>query len=79
MKLLYELATSDNTKKNLARQAENNPSPLGKDFFKRLDDTLKEHPLPPFKVLAKYLAPAGAMMTQDETGFHYMSFALKRK
>jgi hypothetical protein len=73
MKMLYDLATSDNTKQNLARQAENN------DFFKRLDSTLKEHPLPPFRVLAKYLAPAGAMITQDETGFHYMSFALKRK
>lgn len=73
MKLLYDLATSENTKQNLARQAENN------DFFKRLDETLKEHPLPPFKVLAKYLAPAGAMITQDETGFHYMSFGLKRK
>jgi hypothetical protein len=73
MKLLYDLATSETTKQNLARQAENN------EFFKRLDDTLKKNPLPPFKVLAKYLAPAGAMMTQDETGFHYMSFGLKRK
>lgn len=73
MRMLYDLATSDDTRQNLARQAENN------DFFKRLDATLKEHPLPPFQVLAKYLAPAGAMITQDETGFHYMSFGLKRK
>jgi hypothetical protein len=73
MKLLYDLATSENTRQNLARQAENN------EFFKRLNDTLEKNPLPPFKVLAKYLAPAGAMMTQDETGFHYMSFGLKRK
>lgn len=73
MRMLYDLATSDNTRQNLARQAENN------EFFKRLDDTLKANPLPPFQVLAKYLAPAGAMVTQDETGFHYMSFGLKRK
>jgi hypothetical protein len=79
MKLLYDLATSDNTKRNLADQAENNRSEFGRDVFKRLDDTLKKNPLPPFKVLAKYLAPAGAMMTQDETGFHYMTFGLKRK
>jgi hypothetical protein len=79
MKLLYDLATSENTKRNLADQAENSRSEFGRDIFKRLDDTLKKNPLPPFKVLAKYLAPAGAMMTQDETGFHYMSFGLKRK
>ena len=79
MKVLYDLATSDNTKRNLTDQAQNNGSELGRDVFKRLENTLKEHPLPPFKVLAKYLAPAGAMITQDETGFHYMTFGLKRQ
>lgn len=73
LRMLYELANSESTRKNLSRQAENN------EFFKRLEDSLKEHPLPPFAVITKYLAPSGAMMTQDETGFHYMSFTLKRK
>jgi len=73
MRMLYDLLNSDDTKRNLSRQAEQN------EVFKRLDDSLKEHPLPPFPVIAKYLAPTGGMMTQDETGFHYMTFTLKRK
>jgi hypothetical protein len=72
LRVIYDLINNDTTKRNLARQAENN------EVFKRLEDSLKAHPLPPFKVIAKYFAPAGAMMTQDETGFHYMSFTLKR-
>jgi hypothetical protein len=73
MRMLYDLATSDDTRRSLSRSAENN------EYLKRLEDSLKEHPLPPFAVIAKYLAPSGALMTQDETGFHYMSFTLKRK
>jgi hypothetical protein len=73
LRAMYEFAMSENAKRGLSRQAENN------EFFKRLDDSLKAHPLPPFAVIAKYLAPSGAMVTQDETGFHYMTFTLKRK
>ena len=36
-------------------------------------------PLPPFPVLAQYLAPGGGMLTSDETGIHYTGFVLKRK
>ena len=40
---------------------------------------LKDNPLPAFSVLAKYFAPGGGMMVNDETGIHYMTFTLKRK
>lgn len=72
MRMLYDLATSENTKRQLERQGENNP------FFKSLDGALKENPLPPFARIAKYLAPSGGMMTMDETGIHFTSFTLKR-
>lgn len=73
MKLLYDLAQSEETKNLLARQGE------GNQFLGRLDKAMKDKPLPPFSVFAKYFAPAGAMMVNDETGFHYTGFTLKRK
>jgi hypothetical protein len=73
MRLLYDLAVSENTKGVLARQAENNR------FFRTIDKALADNPLPPFPVIAKYLAPGGGMITSDETGFHYTGFSLKRK
>jgi len=73
MRLLYDIAAADSTRERLTSQAENNP------FFKRLDQTMKDNPLPPFSVLARYLAPGGGMVTSDETGFHYTTFTLRRK
>lgn len=73
MKLLYDLAQSNDTKNLLARQAE------GNQFLGRLEKAMNNNPLPPFSVIAKYFAPAGAMMSNDETGFHYTGFTLKRK
>jgi hypothetical protein len=72
MRMWYDLASSEDTRGVLSRQAENNP------FFKALNTALTDHPLPPFGVLAKYLAPGGGMVTSDDTGFHYTGFALKR-
>ncbi len=73
MRMMYDLATSASTKQALAEQATRNP------FFKSIEDATKETPLPPFGVLARYLAPGGGMITGDETGFHYTAFTLKRK
>lgn len=72
MRLLYELATAQSTQSRLANQAENN------EFFRVLNDAVKKNPLPPFAVIAKYLAPSGAIITDDETGIHYMAFGLRR-
>jgi len=73
LRFVYELARADTTKKGLENAAENNP------FLKNVDKALKDNPLPAFSVLAKYFAPGGGMMVNDETGIHYMTFTLKRK
>jgi hypothetical protein len=73
MRQIYDMATSESMRGALKGQAANNP------VFRTLDDALSTHPLPPFAVLAKYLAPGGALLTSDETGFHYMAFSLRRE
>ena len=73
LRFWYDLATSDNAKQRLERGAENNR------YLKSVDQALKDNPLPPFAVLAKYMAPGGGMMVNDETGVHYSSFTLRRK
>lgn len=73
LRFWYDLATADNTKQLLARQAEENP------LFGSVDKALKDNPLPPFSVLAQYMSPGGGMMVNDETGLHYSTFTLKRK
>ena len=73
LRFVYELIRAENTQKGLASAAEGNP------FLKNVDKALKDNPLPAFSVLAKYFAPGGGMMVNDETGFHYMAFTLRRK
>jgi hypothetical protein len=73
LRFWYEMAAAENTKRMLSRGAEENP------FLKDVDQALKDNPLPPFSVLAKYLAPGGAMMVSDETGIHMLSFTLRRQ
>jgi hypothetical protein len=72
-KYLYDLAASDKTRDMLRKRGENNR------FLKTLNQDLEKEPLPPWDVVAKYLAPGGAMVVDDANGFHYMSFSLKRK
>jgi hypothetical protein len=72
LRALYELATAEATRQQLSRAAGENP------FFRALDGALTKNPLPPFDVIARYLAPSGAMLISDETGFHYIAFGLKR-
>jgi hypothetical protein len=73
MRLLYDIANGEQAKTFLAGQAENN------DFFKNVDKAMKDNPLPPFALIAKYLAPGGGLLTNDETGIHYAAFQLRRK
>jgi hypothetical protein len=73
MRALYDLATAETTRDRLSSQAESN------GFFRAINDALRDNPLPPFSVLQQYLAPGGGMLTNDETGFHYTSFTLRRK
>ena len=73
MRFLYDLATGDEARGALSSRAGDN------NFLQSVDSALKENPLPPFAVLSKYLAPGGGLVTNDETGFHYLGFTLKRK
>jgi hypothetical protein len=70
---LYEIAASQETRKWLGDQSENNQA------VKALHDALEDNPLPPFAVVQKYLAPGGSVMVNDETGFHHTAFTLKRE
>jgi hypothetical protein len=72
MRFWYDLAMSENTRQRLSERADRNR------FFGTLNQALKDNPLPPFAVLAEYLAPGGGMIVNDETGIHYMTFTLKR-
>jgi hypothetical protein len=73
LRFWYDLASAENTKKSLADRADRNR------FFGSLNQALSQNPLPPFAVLAEYMAPAGGMIVNDETGIHYMTFTLKRQ
>jgi len=73
LRLWYEIAAAEATRQRLSQGAENNR------FFRAVNDALRDHPLPPFAVLARYLAPSGSLLTDDETGLHYTSFTLRRK
>jgi hypothetical protein len=70
---MYEMAASDEARTALRDRAGSNP------FFTALNDGLSKNALPPWEAFAKYLAPTGAMIVGDESGIHYMQFALRRK
>jgi hypothetical protein len=72
-KFLYDLASSDKVRQTLQQRAGNNP------FLAVLNEGLDQNPLPPWDVVSRYLAPEGAMVTDDDSGIHYMAFALRRK
>jgi hypothetical protein len=73
MRFWYDMALAEDTQKRLTQQAERNR------FFGSLNQALKDHPLPPFSVISEYMAPAGGMLVNDQTGIHYMTFTLKRQ
>jgi hypothetical protein len=73
MRFWYDMANAENTRKRLADQAGKNRA------FGALDQALRDNPLPPFEVIAEYMAPAGGMLVSDPTGIHYMTFGLKRQ
>jgi len=73
LRLWYDIATADTTRQRLAQRAENN------QLLRGVNSALQDHPLPPFSVLARYLAPGGSLLTDDESGLHYVSFTLRRK
>lgn len=73
LRLWYDIANADTTRQQLSLGAERNP------LLRGVNDALRDHPLPPFSVLARYLAPSGSLLTDDESGLHYVGFTLRRK
>ena len=73
MRLMYDLATDPENIDNLERMSENNP------FFTALVTAVRSKKLPPFEVIAKYLAPGGAFLVDEETGLHYTGFSMRRE
>lgn len=73
LQLFYELARDPKNRDRLRQVADRN------GFFKALLAGLDKRELPPFSVIAKYLAPSGGFLVDDDTGLHYMSFSLRRE
>ena len=70
-RMFYDLAQSDNVREVLSSRGEQVP------FLKSLGETLADNKLPEFEHFLKYMAPAGGMLVNDESGMHYMAFSLK--
>ncbi len=71
-RMMYDLATAEQNRDLLSRGAENNRG------LRYVDQALRDNPLPSFESLRKYMAPAGAVLIDDNTGLHYISFTLRR-
>ena len=73
MRNIYELAAGEPARDWLGQRSDRNRA-VG-----ALHEALNDNPLPPFAVVQQYLAPGGAMLVSDESGFHYTAFSLKRE
>lgn len=73
LRATYELLRSDDTRKAVAKLAENNR------LFQAINEAMTEHPLPSFDVLEKYFAVSGGVATSDKTGIHIVGFTYRRK
>ena len=72
LRAIYELGTSATIRERMAANAPNNRA------IRTLYESLQKNPLPPFAIFAQYLAPGGAMLTNEANGFHYTTFTLRR-
>lgn len=72
LRLFYDLAADPKNKDRMKEMSENNP------FFRAISNSLERHKLPPFETLSKYMAPTGAFLYEDETGFHSTQFSMRR-
>jgi hypothetical protein len=73
LRLFYDLAADPENINRLEQVSANNP------LFQALITALRSKELPKFEVIAKYLAPAGAFVVEEEDGLHYTGFALRRE
>lgn len=69
----YDLAQSKEGREEIERGGRRNP------LVRALGAALAANRLPPFETIARYFAPSGAMLIDDETGLHYTAFSLRRQ
>jgi hypothetical protein len=69
----YDLLHSEKTRELIDEHKEDNR------FLSALADALDQHQLPPFEMLAPYLAPGGAILYDTDTGYHGISFTLRNE
>jgi hypothetical protein len=69
----YDLLLSEKTRQQIDENKENNK------FLAALAEALDEHQLPPFEVLAPYLAPGGGILYDTDNGYHGISFTLRNE
>ncbi len=68
---LYELAKSDDSRRFLRTQGENNV------VARKIAEMLQRNELPPFDEFKKYFAPSGTFGYDEASGIHIGSFTLK--
>lgn len=69
--MLYDAVKSEQTRSAIKDRAEDNP------FFLALQNAFVENELPAWDDIAKYFKPSAGVVTNDETGFHFMAFQPK--
>jgi hypothetical protein len=67
----YGVLTSEETRTLIDENKADNP------VLSALADVMDEHKLPPFDVLARYMAPGGGILYDTDSGYHVISFDLR--
>lgn len=70
-RMLFDAVADGDTQDAILDRAEDNP------FFGAMQKAFIDNELPDFDDMEKYFVPAAGVMTNDETGFHYMAFSQK--
>ena len=70
-RMIYDLVENDATKETLKAGAEQ------WEFARNMSEAFENSELPEFEHFLQYMAPTGGMLTNDESGIHYMAFSLK--
>ena len=70
-RMLFDAVQHEQTQSAIQDRAEDNP------FFGAMAKAFIDNKLPDFEDMTKYFQPTAGVMTNDETGFHYMAFSPK--
>ncbi len=71
LRMWFEIANSEGTRGFLETAAEENR------YAEGVLRAIEDNPLPDFEEIKHYFPPQGAFITDDDTGYHMMTFSLK--